>query len=138
MYAAGAAAAAIAGAAFLLAARRRRNQNASRANTASAPTPTPTPTPTPIFPPVERPLDPESDAAESEVDVAVAPVPVVVESDVLVADTNRLESVAWSWIEIGCAHMVNGPETCVPWFDLGSRTETMVELDDGSVLRHPA
>lgn len=94
--------------------------------------PTPTPTPTPIFPPVDRPLDPESDAAESDVDVAVAPVPVVV------ADTNRLESVAWSWMEIGCAHMVNGPETCVPWFDFGSRTETMVELDDWSVLRHPA
>ena len=70
--------------------------------------------------------------------VRFAPVPVVVESDVEVADTNRLESVAWSWMEIGCAHMVNGPETCVPWFDFGSRTETMVELDDGSVLRHPA
>lgn len=101
--------------------------------------PTPTPTPTPIFPPVDRPLDPESDAAESEVDVAVAPVSVLGGSaPVVVADTNKLESVAWSWMEMGCAHMVNGPETCVPWFDFGSRTETMVELDDGRVLRHPA
>lgn len=57
---------------------------------------------------------------------------------VVVADTNKLESVAWSWIEMGCAHIVNGPETWVPWFDFGSRTETMVELDFGNVLRHPA
>lgn len=119
----------------MLAARRRRNQNASRAKMASAPTPTPTPTPT--FPPVERPLDPESDAAESEVDVAVAPVPVE-SAPVVVADTNRLESVACSWMEMGCAHMVIGPETWVPWFSFGSRTETIVELVFGSELRHPA
>lgn len=98
--------------------------------------PTPTPTPTPIFPPVDKPLEPESAEPESEVDVAVAVAPVA--GCVVVADTKKLLSVAWYWTEMGCAHIVSGPVTWVPWFDFGSRTETRVELEEGNLLRHPA
>jgi hypothetical protein len=95
--------------------RRRKSQNAKPAMIISAPTPTPTPIPT--LAPVDRPLFPSDDVLpdpEPDVDVFVA-LDWVVEADpgpdVVVAETNKLESEAWSWIWIGCAHMVIGPET---------------------------
>lgn len=82
-----------------------------------------TPTPTPIFAPVDRPLVsvPVPGAAGfAGVGVAgfgdfgpvcVEVLAVVVVSDVVVAETNRLLSEACSSIWIGCAHIVTGPLT---------------------------
>lgn len=99
--------------------RRRKNQKASPAMTMRAPTPTPTPMP--ILAPVDKPPDPESDESpepEPEPVVLVGDelpfVPVAVldaEFEVVVAETNRLESDACSCTWMGCAHMVIGPET---------------------------
>ena len=122
--------------------RRRKNQKARPAMTTSAPTPTPTPMP--ILAPVDKPPDPESDESpEPEPSVAVGDelvVPVAVadvEPDVVVAVTNRLESDSCSCTWMGCAHMVIGPETCVLSVETW-RTVTMVELELGNMLVHPA
>jgi hypothetical protein len=102
----------------------------------------------PMLAPVDNPLDfasdvaPDDAAPDPELDVLVVPDCVdervaPADPDVVVAETNRLESDAWSCTWIGCAHMVIGPETCVlspvTW-----RTVTMVELVFGSMLVHPA
>jgi hypothetical protein len=62
-------------------------------------------------------LEDDAPAVGVEVDVEVDPAVAVAEfeadADVDVAVVNRLESVASSWIWIGCAHIVIGPETCV-------------------------
>ena len=98
----------------------------------------------PTLAPVDSPLEFSSDDApddppEPEVDVLVAPdcVDEPANPDVVLAETKRLESDAWSRTWIGCAHMVIGPETCV-LSSVTCRTVTIVELVFGSSLVHPA
>lgn len=80
------------------------------------------PTPMPILAPVDNPLDPDSEFPEPAPDVvlvvgsdwpAVFVVVAPVESVVMVAETNRLESLSRSCTCMGCAHMVIGPVTWV-------------------------
>lgn len=51
--------------------------------------------------------------------------------------TNKLESEDCSWTVIGCAHIVIEPVISVSFPGL-SLTVTVVELDGGNMLVHPA
>ena len=95
--------------------------------------------------PVDNPLELAWSPEPESPPVGVA-LPLVVlvfvgvavdESEVVVAETNRLESDSCRWTSIGCAHMVIGPVTWV-LSALTWRTVTMVELVFGNMLVHPA
>ena len=99
----------------------------------------PTPTPIPISAPLDIPLALPPEVAElvtATEAVAVVGETVSDTENVVDTETKRLRSEDWTSIFMGCAHIVTGPVTCV-LISL-SRSVTMIELDDGKLLRQPA